>query len=113
MSYLDAVVPGLLGNIPFLLAWLVGIVLAVRMLRRGGGKAERLLLVGCSLMFVARIVSPFLMGLSPWLVHEQGMTRASISAIVSLPVSILSMAGIVCLVFAFWTRWKTNAIKYS
>ncbi len=110
MNYLDTVVPGLLGSIPLLLAWLVGIVLAVLMLRRGGGKAEKLLLAGCSLMFVAQIVRPFLTGLALWLVHEHGMTRVSALGLAfSLPNAILSMAGIVCLVLAFWTRWKTKA----
>ena len=109
MDYFDVVVPGLLGSIPLLLAWLVGIVLAVRMLRRGG-KAEKLLLAGCSLMFVAQIVRPFLTGLALWLVHEHGITRASASGLTySLPISILSMAGIVCLILAFWFRWKTKA----
>ena len=110
MNYLDAVVPSLLGSIPVLLAWLVGIVLATLMLRRGGRKAEYLLLIGCSLMFVAQLVRPFLTGLALWLVAECGMTRASASGLAfSIPISILSMAGIVCLVFAFWTRWKTKA----
>ena len=108
MSYLDAVGLAFLGSSPMLLAWLIGIVLAVRMLRRGGGKAERLLLIGCSLMFVARIVSPFLTGLTLWLIQEQGMSRAAASGLAfSLPVTILGMAGIVCLIYAFWTRWKT------
>ena len=111
MNYLELVRPALLGNIPILLAWLVGIILAVRMLRRGG-KAEKLLLAGCSLMFVAQIVRPFLTGLALWLVHEHGMTRASTSGLAfSLPITILSMAGIVCLVYAFWTRWKTSTLK--
>ena len=113
MSYLELVVstlPSLLVSIPVLLAWLVGIVLAVRMVRRGGGKAEKLLLIGCSLMFVAQVVRPFLQGLAIWLVAEYGMTRAGTSGLViSLPTSILSMAGIVCLIFAFWMRWKSKA----
>ena len=112
MSYLDTVVPALLGNLPMLLAWLVGIVLAVLMLRRGGGKAEKLLLAGCSLMFLAVIIRPFLTGLALWLVAERGMTRASALGLAfSLPNSILSMAGIVCLVLAFWIRWKTNTME--
>ncbi len=110
MNYFDVVVPALLGNSPMLLAWLVGIVLAVRMLRRGGGKAESLLLAGCSLMFVAQIARPFLTGLTLWLVAERGMTRAGASGLAfSLPVSVLSMAGVVCLLFAFWTRWKAKS----
>ena len=111
MSYLDTVVPALLGNIPMLLAWLVGIVLAVLMLRRGGGKAEKLLLAGCSLMFLAVIIRPFLTGLALWLVAERGMTRDGAAGLAfSLPISILSMAGIVCLILAFWTRWRTGAV---
>ena len=109
MNYLEVVGPAFLGNIPMLLAWLVGIVLAVRMLRRGGGKAEKLLLAGCSLMFVAQIVGPFLSGLALWMIQEQGMSRVSASGLViSLPLGILSMAGIVSLIYAFWTRWKTK-----
>jgi len=109
MSYFDAVVPALLGNVPILLAWLAGIVLATLMLRRGGGKAEKLLLAGCSLMFVARIASPFLAGLTVWLAAEREMTRAAASGLAfSLPVTILSMAGIVCLILAFWFRWRTK-----
>lgn len=109
MSYLEVVTPAFVGSIPIFLAWLVGIVLAVRMVRRGGGKAEKLLLIGCSLMFVAQIVNPFLRGLALWMVHEQGMSRASASGLAfSLPIGILSMAGIVCLVYAFWLKFKTR-----
>ena len=74
MSYFDAVVPALLGKIPILLAWLVGIVLATLMVIRGGGKAEKLLLAGCSVMFVGGIANPFLAGLTVWLAAERGMT---------------------------------------
>ena len=110
MDYLDAVGTALLGNIPLLLVWLVGIVLAVIMLRRGGGRAEKLLLAGCSLMFVVQLVGLFLTGLVPWLVAERGMTRASAAGLTfSLPISILSMAGIVCLILAFWFRWRTKS----
>jgi len=109
MSYLEVVGPQFLGSIPFLLAWLGGIILAVYMLRRGGGKAEKLLLAGCALMFGNQIVRPFLFGLSTLLVHEHGMSRASAAGlIVSIPTTILSVAGIVCLLTAFWTRWKTK-----
>ncbi len=110
MSYFEAVLPTSLGNIPYLLAWLVGIVLAVYMVRRGGEKAEKLLLIGCGLMFLAVIVRPFLTGLALWLVAERGMTRAGATGLAfSLPISILSMAGIVCLILAFWFRWRTKA----
>ena len=114
MSYFELLVstlPSFLMSIPVLLAWLVGIVLAVLMLRRGGGKAEKLLLIGCSLMFILQIISPFLQGLAIWLPSMQpGMTRAQAAGLIlSLPRGILSMAGIVCLLFAFWIRWWTKS----
>jgi len=106
MSYLEAVTPALVGSIPVFLAWLVGIALAVRMVRRGGGKAEYLLLTGCVLMFVATIVSPLLAGLSIQMVQRHELQRASMVS--ALPASILRMVGIVCLVCAFWIRWKSK-----
>ncbi|MFC1974740.1 hypothetical protein ACFLVA_01865 [Chloroflexota bacterium] len=114
MSYLELVLstlpPALLGTSPIILAWIVGIILAVRMLRRGGERSEKLLLIGCSLMLAAQIVRPFLTGLTLWLVSQGGMTRAaSIGLVVSLPLSILNMAGIVCLIVAFWMRWRTKS----
>ena len=110
MNYFETVGPALLVNTPILIAWLVGIVLAVRMIRQGGGKAQYLLLIGCSLMFLAQIAKPFLMGLVPWMVHEQGISRAgAIGLYLSLPGGVLNMAGIVCLVYAFWIRWKTRS----
>jgi len=115
MSYLELVVsvlPSLLISIPVILAWLVGIALATRMLVRGGGKAERLLLAGCILMVAIQIARPFLTALSIRLISEHGIARASAAGlVVSLPSGILGMAGIVCLVLAFWTRWKTGVIK--
>ena len=95
-----------LGHIPGLIAWLVGIVFGVRMVRQGGQKAEKLFLTGCSLMFVTQIVTPFLSGLAWWLIHEQGMSRALASGLVfSLPLGILGLTGIVFLVYAFWLRF--------
>ena len=99
----------ILRYIPELVAWSIGIVLAVIMVRRGGGKAEKLLLAGCSLMLLSVVVRPFLTALMLWLVAEQGMTRAgAVGLAFSLPVSITGMAGIVCLILAFWARWKTK-----
>lgn len=114
MSYIEAVasyLPSLLVNLPWLLAWLVGIVLAVRMIRRGGGKAEKLLLIGCSLTFFPRIMNPFLQGLAPWLVARHVTTTVGTAGLIlSLPTMILNMAGIICLVAAFWIRWRTTSI---
>ena len=110
MNYLEMVGPSLLQHTPGLLAWLVGIVFTVRMVRQGGGKAEKLFLTGCSLMFVIQLVSPFLSGLARWLVFEQGMSRARAAGLaISLPMGILGIVGTVCLVYAFWLRFRAKA----
>ena len=98
----------LLGQIPEFLAWLVGIVLATFMVRQGGGKAEKLLLVGCSLMFVASLVSPLLGELVQWLRSEEGMSNiatAQTMGLVYLPLAVLDIAALVCLIWAFWLKF--------
>ena len=101
--------------IPELLAWGAVIVLAVIMVRRGGGKAEKLLLAGCSLFLVMRLASPLLSGLVQRLVSEQGMGYMDIAQTmgltVSFPMGILGLAGFVCLVLAFWMRfWSKRQV---
>ena len=111
MEYFLRVGPSLLLRSPILLAWIVGIVIAARMLKRGGGKAERLLLIGCSLMLAEGLISPFTTVLIQWFIVEHRGDMQSIgliSGLVNIPLSITSLVGIVCLVYAFWTRWKTN-----
>jgi len=100
-----------LRNTPELLAWLVGIILAVLMVRRGGGKNEKLFLAGCSLMFAARLASPLLNELVQSL-PRNGMSYTEIATRMSLlsgiPTSILALAGLVCLVWAFWVRFRAG-----
>ena len=105
----------MLRYVPEILAWLFGIVLAVLMVRRGGDKAEKLLLAGCSLMFIRQIASPLLNGFMQRLVSEQGMSYIDIAQTmglaVSLPLGILGLAGFVCLVLAFWIRfWRRRQV---
>ena len=97
-----------LGHLLALLAWLFGIVLAVVMVRRGGGRAEKLLLVGCCLMFITALAGPLLNELVQSLIFEEGMSntsRAQMAMFVSIPRGVLSLAGFICLVFAFWVRF--------
>ena len=99
-----------LGYLPTLVAWLFGIVLAVVMVRQDGGKAEKLLLAGCSLMFITALAGPLLSGLVQSLMFEEGMSNLSraqvMSLYFSLPRGVLSLAGFICLVYAFWVRFR-------
>jgi len=101
----------LIRNIPELVAWGIGIVLAVLMVRRGGGKTEKLLLAGCSLMFVTQLASPLLYELVQWLTSERGMSHiatAQTMGWVTLPLTVISLAGLVCLVWAFWVQFRVK-----
>jgi len=97
-----------LRHIPELVAWAIGIALAIIMVRRGGSKAEKLLLSGCCLMFVIALIHPFLSGLVQWMRYEQILNSAqSIGILYSIPLGVLGIAGFVCLVIAFWLRfWR-------
>jgi len=111
MDYFASVGPTFLSKSPILVAWIVGIVFAARMLKRGGGKAERLLLIGCCLMLTESLVSPFSKMLIPWLIDEQSMSFQRVGFIMSIaniPLAIISLAGIVCLVYAFWMKFRSS-----
>jgi len=97
-------------SIPEIIAWIFGIVLAVIMLRRGGSRAEKLLLAGCSLMLFTVLANPFVQGLIQYLISKKDTTNlysAQTLGWISMPMTILSLGGIVCLILAFWLKfWR-------
>lgn len=96
----------ILRFIPGLIAWVFGIVMAVMMLRRGGRLTEKLFLAGCSLLFLGMIAALVLNNISPW-IHEQQISAMTFGLIYSLSAGILSLAGFVLLVWAFWKKfWR-------
>ena len=115
VEYIGIIVPQLIVNIPYFLAWMVAIILARRMVVKGGGRAERLLLIGCVIMLAGAIAGPLLSGYGQWyvmqLVHEHGVSHVSASIVMSvigIGRGIWSMAGIVCCVYAFYLKWKAT-----
>ncbi len=99
---------GLITAAPPLAGWIVAIVLAVVMLRRGGGKAERLLFAGVSLMLVNSLILVLSEGLAMWL-HDTGMSLGSAFSGVLWVGRLISLAGIICLVYAFWIKFKVKS----
>jgi hypothetical protein len=111
IDYFVTLWPSLIVRIPVLIAWIVAVILSVLMLNRGGGRAERLLLIGSGLMLVNNLLSPFASVFMQWFIvaHRGDIQSVGlISGLVNIPLGIISLAGIVCLVVAFWTRWKTH-----
>ena len=110
-SFVTAIGSSLLRSTPELIVWLVGSILAVLMVRRGGGKAEKLFLSGCALMFAVDLINPLLRELVRWWMSERDVSNiatAQTMGLASLPMAILSLAGVICLVWAFWTRFWTR-----
>ena len=109
--YFASVGPTFLFKSPILVAWIVGIVIAARMLKKGRGKAERLLLIGCCLMLAEMLISPFAQVFTIRLIEERTITAQSIGitlGIAGIPFAIISLAGIVCLVYAFWMKFRSK-----
>ena len=103
------VIGGLVANAFPLVGWIIAVILAVIMLRRGGGRAERFLLAGASLRLVTCLIGIPMPALAPWLVGEKGMVNletVSILSVFSLVSSLTGLAGIICLVYAFWVKFK-------
>ncbi len=102
----------LLNNaIPDIIVWTFGIVLAAIMLKRGGLKAEKLLLAGCCLMLAETVLNPVIRGLVMGWVEGKGMSYISIGQTISystIPLAVISLAGLVCLVWAFWIKFRVK-----
>ena len=102
----------LIGQAPYLAAWIAATVVAVIMLRRGGDTAERFLLIGASLMLVQSIITIPTTALGTWLIVGRGMNNveaASMLSVFGLIRGCIGLAGIICLVYAFWVKFKARS----
>ena len=107
MIYFESIVYELLGRLPVIIAWVVAIAFATAMVNRGGGKAEKFLLAGGCLMLAVQIITPVLNGTVP-LMSQRGLSLITFAYINSITAGIISLAGIVCLVYAFWVKFKAG-----
>ena len=107
----------ILGTLPafiYVAAWTVAIVFAVKMSRHNGGRAERFLLIGTSLMLVSSIVGCAWAVLYPWLIlklAEAGVGHATISLMsgaIRFVSALISLGGIICLIYAFWRKFRSR-----
>ena len=97
--------------IPSLLVWVVGLVLSIIMLRRGGTRPEKLLVAGCSLILLNTIFSPFpRIIVDVWMNREamSNLEAAQMTSIFSMPGTVVSLAGFIFLVLAFWVKFKVR-----
>ena len=107
--YTGIVVGGFLSSAPPLVGWIIAVVLAAIMLKRGGARAERFLLAGTSLMLVQSLVTALTSAIVTWLTSDRDITNVEIASVMGafgLLRGIIGLAGIICLVYAFWAKFK-------
>jgi hypothetical protein len=108
---MDDITSSIIRIIPSLLVWVIGLVLSIKILRRGGSKPEKLLVAGCSLILLKTILNPFPRIVAEVWANTEGMGAvgfARIISILSIPGAIISLAGFICLVMAFWIKFKVE-----
>ena len=98
--------------IPMLIAWIVAIVFAVRMMRRGGGGPEHLLLIGVSLMLFGSIINVVTSAITDYLANSSALNGTStysepfVFLFIFMFRYMTGLAGIVCVVCAFWLKFN-------
>jgi len=109
--YTGAIIGGLFSSIPALVGWIIAVVLAVIMLKRGGARAERFLVAGASLMLAQSIITALMAAITTWLTFGRDITNvemASVMGAFGLIRGLIGLAGIICLVYAFWVKFKSG-----
>jgi hypothetical protein len=98
---------------PALLLWIVVIIFAAVMLRRGGGRAERFLIAGGGLKIISNLLGIARVFITPWLV-DRGYSMDSAVSIASgygIALNVIGMAGIACLIYAFWVKFQVGELR--
>ncbi len=104
---------GLIGVAPGLTFWIVVIVLVAGMLHRGGGRAERFLVAGASIKILSNLLNIPVVAIVPWLVDRGYSVTDAISWLSGYGIfcNVVGMAGIICLVYAFWVKFKARTLE--
>ena len=101
----------ILGAItPALALWTAVVVFAAVMLKRGGGRAERFMIAGASLKILSNVLGALSILIVPWLFNEgyRMDNTAWLTSGYGIFYNVIGMAGIICLVSAFWVKFKAR-----
>ena len=100
---------------PSLAFWIAVIVLVAIMLRRGGGRAERFLIAGASLKIISNLLNIPTVAIVPWLVSRgyRMDNAASLVEYYGIFINVVGMAGIICLIYAFYVKFEARNLERS
>ena len=93
-----------------LIFWTAVVIFATVMLRRSGGRAERFLIIGAVIHIVANVFRIPASVITTWLIsgnYDRSFMH-SISLGYGIFIDIISMAGIICLIYAFLVKFNSN-----
>jgi hypothetical protein len=99
----------MLGAIaPVLVLWIAVVVFAAVMLRRGGGRAERFMITGAGIKILSNLLTIPMVFIVPWLIGRGYNSDYAISASTGYGIflNVIGMAGIICLIYAFWIKFR-------
>ncbi len=95
---------------PALLLWIAVVIFAAVRLQRGGGKAERFLIAGGGLKIMSNLLGIAGIVVTPWLMQGGSSLTYANSVTLGYEIfrNVIGMAGIICLVYAFWVKFKAR-----
>ncbi len=102
---------GLIGAALPLIFWTVVVIFATVMLRRSGGRAERFLIAGAGLHILANLLRIPASLITHWLISgNYGRDfMHSVSLGYGIFIDVIGMAGIICLIYAFWVKFNMKS----
>lgn len=105
----------LIGAAPALVFWIVIIIFATIMLRRVGGRAERFLVAGVGIEMAGTLLRIPMGAIAPWIFHQGYSTTyiSSVSTGYGIFLNVISMAGIICFIYAFWVKFKAKSYNIA
>jgi hypothetical protein len=117
MEFNSPLLTGLVSISPRLLFWIVIIIISLVFLGRCGGKAGHYIIIGAVLELLSALLAIPSAAIAPWLVQNgYDLKQAvSLSSGYSVFSNVISMAGIICFVYAFMAKFnkRTDMEKYT
>jgi hypothetical protein len=103
------------GISPALLLWIAVIVLSAILLRRGGGRAERFLIAGASLKIISNLLGLASFTILHGLINRGYSIDYANSVVFGYGIfcNVVGMAGIICLIYAFWVKFKIKNVAVN
>ena len=115
MEFDSVFIGPLVGVAPSLAFWIAVIVLAAIMLQRSANRAERFLVAGAGLKLLSNLLSIPAVAIVPWLIGRGYSIDYANSVVTGYGIfcKIVGMTGIICLLYAFWIKYKAWNLERS